>query len=220
MKTVLLGDSWVAWGHLERPLTAILPDEVRSFGFPGATARDVDRRLRADPTMLREASTVVLVVGVNDTVQHRGARAYARHVLQIARFALAAHVRPFVVAVPSYDIDHVPAATFAGLLKRRLLALFDGRNPIARYRRVLRERLASEHLDSAVTVIDPPAFAPADFENPSHLNASGSQRLAAAICQALTTARSPRRQPPPSPSCPPPNSGCRRSSSSPRCRRP
>ena len=150
----LVGDSWVAGRKLDQSLIdAAAPRavELQSHGFPGATSRDVYRRLQATPAILSCADAVVVVVGVNDTGGHRGADFYAHHVTLIARLALALHVSPFVVAVPQYDLAHLPMSMFG---RRRLFALlFDGPDPISEYRDALRQRVEAERL--AVTVVAP-----------------------------------------------------------------
>jgi len=105
-RVLLLGDSWVAGGRLDAPLAETA--RVCSVSYSGLNSQDVLGSFAADHNArdiafasLGHITDAVVVVGVNDTIQHRGASFYADGVARLAELLQALADRVFVLELPA-----------------------------------------------------------------------------------------------------------------------
>jgi lysophospholipase L1-like esterase len=206
----LLGDSWVAHDKLTQAVLDELGKRgvkdiaVRSFGQPGATSRQVLDNLLEPETAENSSAEVladkrvrfaVVIVGVNDSIGHRGADFYVHHVLQIVGVLRNRGIQSLVLELPEYGIQQIhDARGFARWLKHEFfIQVFDGgkTDVIADYRAALREALDAAGLRDEVVVIDFESIVSSYdeqsdlFRDPAHLNEAGQQRLAHTIAAAV-----------------------------------
>lgn len=105
MKRVLVvGDSWARGGTVEP-----LGDTARvcALSYPGLTAAEVFRSLAADEDSraavgadLGTVTDAVVIAGVNDAIQHRGAAAYSQGVADLAAHLANLAPRVLVLELP------------------------------------------------------------------------------------------------------------------------
>jgi lysophospholipase L1-like esterase len=178
---------------------------VRSFGQRGATSRRIlDNLFEPEATEHSSAEVLVdkrvrfavVIVGVNDSVGHRGADFYAHHVLQIVRVLRNRGIQPLVLELPKYGIQqiHDARSSVRWLKHEFFIQAFDGgkTDVIADYRAALREALDAAGLRDEVVVIDFESIVSSYdeqsdlFRDPAHLNEAGQLLLARRIADAVT----------------------------------
>lgn len=202
LKVGIIGDSWVAGEKLDEPLKMWLAEhqihvDVISSGQSGAKSRQVARNWHDHRADWADSSVdyVVIIVGVNDAAGHVGADRYAYHVEHMAKDVIRFGMHPVVVELPEFGIESLPNRSIPSTIKANLFrSLFDGgkSNVIAGYREELLRSLESEIAQGTLTFVDFDKIC-TDYErdgvelfqDPAHLNAKGTARLAATIAEAI-----------------------------------
>lgn len=135
-RLLAIGDSWASLGRLDAGLKRGSGLEAGSLGFPGKTAGQVARALRDFPN-LPDADTVILLVGINDTTNHVGARTYRRGVDQLRKILARPGRRVLLVETPA--ILGKPQTIRSRLKQWVLRQIIDfGRTDISHYREAVR----------------------------------------------------------------------------------
>jgi len=179
IKIGVIGDSWVAFQKLDRAIeqtVAALGFEmaVLSSGHPGARSRQIYRNLFLEKATKNSSNALfmdenldylVVVAGVNDSAEHIGKRFYAHHILLIVQAALARGVKPVIVELPEYGIEHTPST--------------------------LRERIQASGIADKVSLVDF-SLITGDYNtskglyvNPSHLSRDGYSKLGKLIAHNI-----------------------------------
>lgn len=207
LKIGIIGDSWVVDQQLDQAvldgmLDAGIQAEVVSSGQPGATSRQIYRNLTSDNMtpysgrhLLQDENLdyLVVVAGVNDTVEHIGREFYAHHMLCIIKAILNRGIHPVILEVPEYGIEETPSKSFQNYMKRLVYRMLFDKNEkdvIIAYRDALRMAIPPALMEK-ISVVE---FSPLTqnysgskeyFSNPNHLSKDGSRKLGQMIAKAI-----------------------------------
>ena len=210
IKIAVIGDSWVTDKKLDQAISDTMlkngtKAEVVSSGQPGAVSRQVYRNLTSDEStpysckrFLRDKQIdfIVVVAGINDTVEHIGHNYYAHHMLCIIKTIQAKGIYPIVVEIPEYGIAITPPKSFQNYAKRFVYRmLFDkGKHDvILDYRKAPLAGLTPD-IRNNMTIVE---YAPLScnyndtldlYENPNHLNEKGYHKLGQTIAETIIKA--------------------------------
>ncbi|NTU53984.1 MAG: SGNH/GDSL hydrolase family protein [Chlorobiaceae bacterium] len=203
----IIGDSWVSGKKIDQPLEQAMSasgfeTKIISSGQPGATSRDIYRNLFLDKSaryssnallMDEDIDYLVIVAGVNDSVQHYGASFYAHHTLLVAQTALARGIIPVIVEVPEYGIEKFsPSGLISWYMNTLYLWIFDHGNKkvMKSYRSELRKSIPQNITDKVIMVDF--SMITEDYEtskylydDPAHLNREGNVRLGKLIGNSI-----------------------------------
>lgn len=100
---LVVGDSWGTAARLDEGLARATGLRSCSVGYSGKRAGQIAAILRSSP--LPKAETIVMLVGVNDEVQHAGASTYANGVTALRREAAKASSNVLLVELPRVDLE-------------------------------------------------------------------------------------------------------------------
>jgi len=150
-RILVVGESWAAGGkelpELPQAVSARLHMPVRAceIGYPGATTGEIRRFLARDYSSsdIRKmlggnANQTILLVGVNDVVNHVGSERYVLQVRELVSDTLKFSLKTSVVELPIVNVR--PETSFMSKSKRALYEWLNDRgdnNAIATYRRTL-----------------------------------------------------------------------------------
>lgn len=201
--TLLVGDSWGTAGRTDLGIAQAMAARYGaaracSLGYSGRRAGTVGRRLGAIPKDYILAAThgvpdhVILVVGINDTVEHTGRYLYAAGARDLIGHARGLGRNVSIVTIPVVDMQHDPSPR-SGRIKHFLgRVVFDlGEKEITRsYRSALLT-------DADVQLIDYDGFIPqyagheASYVDGRHLTPSEFGRFGRYIGGQLQAAPQP-----------------------------
>lgn len=140
---LVIGDSWASKGRLDAGGAQAIGGRFCSLGFSGRTAHEIAANLRALPqdrlAIVGRPKTVLLLVGVNDVVQHIGPARYAAGVRELTEAADQFGDDIRVVEIP-WTNPGVPAKSVPSWGKRLLNRYVNdgGRKDVtAEYRRAV-----------------------------------------------------------------------------------
>jgi lysophospholipase L1-like esterase len=186
LRIAVIGDSWVSGGKLDNAIKETLEEygieaEITSDGIPGAKSRRIYRNLISSD-ILNGADYLVVTAGANDTAGHIGKAFYAHHMKLIVRTAIDSGVIPVVVEVPDYGIKDLKPGIMSSMKSTLFKHLYDAGEDdvIEDYRRAL-------DIDAGMIVkftIDYKSQKDL-YANPSHLNITGSKKLARMIAEKI-----------------------------------
>lgn len=213
-RVALVGDSWVARGGLEEPLTKHLTRlglkvSVVSYGLGGADTRRIYQEMRigsedtnstASPLFAKGVRYCVILAGVNDAVGHLGAEFYAHHMTAMIALVQRYGIVPVVMEMPDFGIGQVKAGDAFSAIKRAVFRyVFDGGRVDVRkhYREVFRKRLTENRIAGGLVLRSEQlrldySVNSALYSDPAHLSEEGYERLAEAIAEAIYTAEASR----------------------------
>jgi len=216
VKIGIIGDSWVTDQKLDKAvLNAMLVSgiqaEVVSSGQPGAVSRQVYRNLTSEdinPYSARhilmdgDIDYLVVVVGINDTVEHIGRDFYAHHMLCIIKAIQLRGIHPVILEIPEYGIEITPPKSYLNYAKRLIYRfVYDGGNHdvISAYREALSAGLSSEIMkDMSIVAFSTLTRNYHDsldlYENPNHLSKKGYQKLGQLISETIVESYNNRVQ--------------------------
>lgn len=153
-RVLIFGESWATKGKelpdFPEELSKIHGNAVRacSIGYTGNNTRKQINALNRDWTqegisniLNGKPTLVIFLTGVNDLIQHRGAKAYATDVEELARSRQFHNAPVAIVEIP--NINMYPPLSIASKIKNALqLWWIDGgiAHPITAYRAELRRR--------------------------------------------------------------------------------
>ncbi len=186
LRVLVVGDSWASEQRLDGPLSQNA--RVCSVSYSGRTAREIIQSFQSDAALQAEVAALapqhaVLVVGVNDVMQHRGATAYAGAVRDLAEALtrLGASVR--LLELP-WTSNGAPRP-FPSMAKAAFYScMFDGcRSEVTtEYRAAIGAELAVVDYDTFA-----PAYDPADFKPDGvHLTDPRREDLARLIADSFS----------------------------------
>ena len=132
VKIGIVGDSWVADNKLDQAVLDAMSAsgvqaEVVSSGEPGAVSRQIYRNLISESTnpyyagyilMDKDIDYLVVVAGINDTVEHMGSKFYAHHMRNIIKTIQMRGIHPVILEIPEYGIEITPSKSFLNYAKR------------------------------------------------------------------------------------------------------
>lgn len=216
VKIGIIGDSWVADQKLDQAvlgtmLVSGIQAEVVSSGQPGAVSRQIYRNLTSEDIspfssryllMDEDIDYLVVVAGINDTVEHIGRDYYAHHMLCIIKAAQTRGMHPIIVEIPEYGIEITPSKSFLNYAKRLIYRIaYDGNDHrvITAYREALRAGLTPEMMkDMSIVALSTlnknyPESTEL-YENPNHLSKEGYQKLGQMISETIIKSHKNRLQ--------------------------
>ena len=183
MRITVIGDSWASKRKVDASIAGAFSDCgiaacVRSHGYPGKRSDQIAHLM---PVV--SAGVVVLMVGLNDTVQHTGAANYRRSLVRILGRLQGCTV--VALTIPRYDSARPSSKRLLDRVKHAAMRwLMDGgtRDVIKRYRAAVAD-LPIRWLNSDEFL---PAFGPERFSGDGrHLTATEYDRLGAWIGHQL-----------------------------------
>ena len=203
----VIGDSWVADGRFDPFLATAcseinLPVKIFSNGIKGADSKRVRKELIGkqpgsnQPSgilSVPEIRTIIVVAGVNDVLEHRGAAYYADNIFSIARLLSGMGITTLILEIPRFGLNVEPRLSRVEFLRRRIrrwLKEKSSDDQIGCYRLKLRNELEKNRL-GGVLLINPDTVIPdyrvssSLYSNPYHLNEEGNRLLAAVVAHTL-----------------------------------
>ncbi len=207
VKIGIVGDSWVAGKKLDQSVLDAMSAsgvqaEVVSSGEPGAVSRQIYRNLISESTdpysagyilMDKDIDYLVVVAGINDTVEHMGSEFYATHMQNIIKTIQMRGIHPVILAIPEYGIEITPSKSFLNFAKRlvyRYLHDQGNHDVINRYKDALISHLSPEIMKD-ISIVDFSQLVESYhesldlYENPNHLNKKGYQKLGQIISRTI-----------------------------------
>lgn len=189
-RVLVVGDSWASGGTI-----GALADTARvcALSYPGLTATEVFHSFAGDEVGraavradLGTITDAVVIAGVNDAIQHRGAAAYAQGVGELAAYLGETVPRVFVLELP--PVRTVPSGLSPALAA--INGLFACLNDWCTVDVVSRYRSAAAKLPGTLIPYDGAAEGLASFAPDGvHLTPEGSLALGRVIAAAVTNSR-------------------------------
>lgn len=189
-RILVVGDSWASGGTIDA-----LADTARvcALSYPGLTATEVFHSFSSDEVGraavradLGAITDAVVIAGVNDVIQHRGATTYARGVGDLAAYLGNTVPSVFLLELP--PVRNVPSGLSPALAA--INGLFACLNDWCAVDVVARYRSAAANLPVALIPYDGAAESLASFAPDGvHLTPEGSAALGRTIAAAVINSR-------------------------------
>lgn len=192
VKVLVVGDSYANFGRFENGILQgfahnDITAHVKSFSMPGHTTRQLNDKIQQQlPYLAAEGpyTYALIVAGVNDVVQRRGAKRYARDTERLVGLLSQLATSTYVMQIVHFD-EFADISGFLGRLKHKINAFFwcdrnEGR--IERYVSNLVEAGCVEILRTDDFISD---YEPGLFKDGIHLTDAAFRELALHIGHQL-----------------------------------
>ncbi len=167
----IIGDSWVADGHIAGTLQLALKTIGRNStifysGQGGARTKEVYRNLFASKKDVfssafikqKQVKYCVVCCGVNDSFGQYGKSYYAKNMCLIIKELLKYNIKPVIIELPTYGVDQLQEQLhFHNKIKNEIFAFFNsdsGVDNIKEYRAALVEELKKQLLRDKIIFVD------------------------------------------------------------------
>lgn len=204
----IIGDSWVTDNKLDNLLLLYLSQnglksKIISSGHSGAKSKQVYQNLFKDNSKEHSSKFIIenkpeyciVIVGVNDAINHLGSNFYSYHMIQIIKTLLNYKIKPVIVSLPEFGLKETIKSLNYFKKNRNIISAYfnnDILDTIKAYRQALDKRIESERLEDSIIKIDFDKVCEdynkyyGLYSNPIHLSDKGYEKLALIIADKLT----------------------------------